>query len=345
MSSYLPAPDRFAAMDYRRSGASGLVLPALSLGTWHNFGDDTPIARQREILRHAFDLGITHFDLANGYGPPAGSTEKNVGRILDEDFGALRSQLVISTKAGYPFFEGPLGGGGSRKHLFESLENSLRSLRLDYVDVFYSHRFDPETPLEETALALDAIVRQGLARYVGVSSYSAQRTAQIAGLLSDLGTPLAIHQPSYSMLNRWIEEGEPSLLDVTSTCGVGVIAFSPLAQGILTDKYLHGVPQGSRATQGKTLREGMLSEGNLERVRALHAIAQRRGQSLAQLAVSWALRDGRITSVLLGASRASQLDDTVAALRAASLTDAELAEIDEHAKDGGLNIWAASSEA
>ncbi len=342
---YSPAADRFERMQYRRVGTSGLRLPAISLGTWHNFGDDTPIQRQRDLLRHAFDLGITHFDLANGYGPPAGSTEKNVGRILAEDFAGLRSQLVISSKAGYPFVPGPNGTGGGRKTLLDSLDISLESLRLDYVDIFYSHRFDPETPIEETASALDEAVRSGRARYIGISSYSAERTAQIAAELRRLGTPLLIHQPSYSMLNRWIEEGEPSLLETAAAEGIGVIAFSGLAQGLLTDKYLRGVPEGSRATQGKTLRDGMLSDENLARVRALNDIAQRRGQSLAQLALAWVLRDERITSALIGASRPEQLDDTVRCLQSPPLTEDELAEIDEHAQDGGLNIWAASSEA
>ncbi|MGO2110418.1 MAG: aldo/keto reductase, partial [Pseudoclavibacter sp.] len=295
---YLPASDRNDRMSYRRVGRSGLNLPAISFGTWHGFGDDTPVQRQRELLRHAFDLGIVHFDLANGYGPPFGSTEANVGRILREDFAGLRSELVLSTKAGYGVFPGPNGSGGGRKHLFDSIDNSLRLLGTDYVDIFYSHRFDPETPLEETASALDAIVRSGRARYVGISSYSAERTREMAGMLRELGTPLLIHQPSYSMLNRWIEEGEPSLLEVAADEGAGVIAFSGLAQGLLTNKYLNGVPEGSRATQGKTLREGMLSDENLERVRSLNAIAERRGQTLAQLAIAWVLRDARVTSAL-----------------------------------------------
>ncbi|GAA3608467.1 L-glyceraldehyde 3-phosphate reductase [Agrococcus terreus] len=342
---YAPADDRYERMQHRRVGASGLHLPAVSLGTWHNFGDDTPIATQRALLRHAFDLGITHFDLANGYGPPAGSTEKNVGRILAEDFAGLRNELVISTKAGYPFVPGPNGTGGGRKNLLDSLDISLESLRLDHVDIFYSHRYDPATPIEETAAALDAAVRSGRARYAGISSYSAERTAEIAAELRRLGTPLLIHQPSYSLLNRWVEDGSPSLLDTVEREGVGVIAFSALAQGLLTDKYLHGVPEGSRATQGKTLRDHMLSDENLARVRALHDIAQRRGQTLAQLALAWVLRDARISSVLIGASRTEQLDDIVACLRSPELTDDELAEIDQHAKDGGLNIWSASSEA
>ncbi|MDT9595330.1 L-glyceraldehyde 3-phosphate reductase [Nocardioides zeae] len=343
--TYTPAPDRYDRMPHRRVGRSGLHLPAVSLGTWHNFGDDTPLQRGRALLQHAFDLGITHFDIANGYGPPPGSTERNVGRILAEDFAGLRDELVIATKAGYPFFPGPNGAGGGRKYLLGSLDNSLRSLRLDYVDIFYMHRFDPGTPLEETATALDAAARAGKTRYVGISSFSSARSATMAGLLRDLGTPLLIHQPSYSMLNRWIEEGEPSLLDVAEQQGFGVIAFSALAQGLLTNKYLGGVPEGSRATQGKTLADGMLSEENLERVRALNAIAERRGETLAQMALAWALRDPRVTSVLIGASRPEQLDDTVRCVTSPEFTAAELAEIDEHAKDGGLNMWAASSEA
>lgn len=342
---YSPADDRYERMQYRRVGRSGLKLPAISFGTWHGFGDDTPIAKQRELLRHAFDLGIMHFDIANGYGPPFGSTEANVGRILREDFAGLRDELVLSTKAGYPVYPGPNGSGGGRKHLIGSLENSLRLLGTDYIDIFYSHRFDPETPLEETASALDAIVRSGKARYVGISSYSAERTAEIAGLLSELGTPLLISQPSYSLLNRWIEDGEPSVLEANAAAGAGIIAFSGLAQGLLTNKYLGGVPEGSRATQGKTLRDGMLSEENLERVRALNAIAERRGQTLAQLAIAWVLRDERVTSALIGASRTSQLDDLVQCLDAAPFTEAELAEIDTHAVDGGINIWTASSDA
>ncbi|GAA1818815.1 L-glyceraldehyde 3-phosphate reductase [Nesterenkonia flava] len=342
---YSPAAERYERMQYRKVGVSGLRLPAISLGTWHNFGDDTPLMKQRELLRHAFDLGIIHFDLANGYGPPQGSTEKNVGRILAEDFAGLRKELLISTKAGYPFVPGPNGTGGTRKNILDSLDISLESLRLDYVDIFYSHRFDPETPIEETASALDEAVRSGRARYVGISSYSAARTQQMAQELRRLGTPLLIHQPSYSMLNRWIEQGSPSLLETTEQEGVGVIAFSALAQGLLTNKYLHGIPEGSRATQGKTLREGMLSEENLDRIRSLNAIAERRGQTLAQMALTWALRDPRITSLLIGASRTEQLDDVVASLEGPELTAAELEEIDQYAQDGGLNMWAASSEA
>ncbi|AYJ50626.1 L-glyceraldehyde 3-phosphate reductase [Rhodococcus sp. P1Y] len=343
--AYTPAPTRYDTMDYRPVGRSGLLLPAVSLGMWHNFGDDTPIQNQRDIVRAAFDLGITHFDLANGYGPPLGSAEKNVGRILSEDFAGLRDEIVVSTKAGYDFFPGPYGRGGGAKYLLGSLEHSLTSLRLDYVDIFYSHRYDPNTPLEETARALDTAVRSGKARYAGISSYSAARTVEMARLLKELGTPLAIHQPSYSLLNRWVEDGEPSLLDVLSDEGVGCIAFSALAQGLLTTKYLNGVPEGSRATQGKTLRDGMLSKKNLQNVSALNMIAERRGQPLAQMALAWVLRTPHISSVLVGASRPSQLADSVLALRGPEFTDDELAEIDQFAVDGELNIWLASSTA
>ena len=298
--AYTPAPTRYDSMDYRPVGTSGLLLPAVSLGMWHNFGDDTPIQKQRDIVRAAFDLGITHFDLANGYGPPMGSAEKNVGRILAEDFSNLRDEIVISTKAGYDFFPGPYGRGGGSKYLLGSLEHSLKSLRLDYVDIFYSHRFDPNTPLEETARALDTAVRSGKARYAGISSYSAARTVEIAGLLRELGTPLAIHQPSYSLLNRWVEDGTPSLLDVLAAEGIGCIAFSALAQGLLTTKYLNGIPEGSRATQGKTLRDGMLSDKNLDNVAALNKIAERRGQPLAQMALAWVLRCPRCSWALRG---------------------------------------------
>jgi L-glyceraldehyde 3-phosphate reductase len=343
--AYTPAPTRYDSMDYRPVGTSGLLLPAVSLGMWHNFGDDTPIQKQRDIVRAAFDLGLTHFDLANGYGPPMGSAEKNVGRILAEDFSNLRDEIVISTKAGYDFFPGPYGRGGGSKYLLGSLEHSLKSLRLDYVDIFYSHRFDPNTPLEETARALDTAVRSGKARYAGISSYSAARTVEIAGLLRELGTPLAIHQPSYSLLNRWVEDGTPSLLDVLAAEGIGCIAFSALAQGLLTTKYLNGIPEGSRATQGKTLRDGMLSDKNLENVAALNKIAERRGQPLAQMALAWVLRTPQVSSVLVGASRPSQLADSVLALQSPEFTADELAEIDEYAVDGELNIWLASSTA
>lgn len=343
--AYTPASTRYDSMAYRPVGRSGLLLPAVSLGMWHNFGDDTPLRDQREIVRAAFDLGITHFDLANGYGPPTGSAEKNVGRILAEDFAHHRDELVISTKAGYDFFPGPYGRGGGAKYLLGSLEHSLTSLRLDYVDIFYSHRYDPNTPLEETARALDSAVRSGKARYAGISSYSAARTVEIAAILRDLGTPLAIHQPSYSLLNRWVEEGEPSLLEVLEHEGIGCIAFSALAQGLLTTKYLNGIPEGSRATQGKTLRDGMLSDENLRNVASLNEIAERRGQSLAHMALAWVLRRSEVSSVLLGASRPSQLADSVGALESPEFTAADLDEIDRYAVDGGLNIWLASSTA
>lgn len=342
---YVPNPTRYDTMLYRRVGSSGLKLPAVSLGMWHNFGDDTPIDRQRAIVRRAFDLGITHFDLADGYGPPAGASERNAGRILSEDFRGLRDEIVVSTKAGYAFSPGPYGGGSSRKHLLAALDRSLENLGMDYVDIFYSHRFDLETPVEETAAALDAAVRQGKALYAGVSSYSPSRTQEIVAALRDLGTPLLIHQPSYSLLNRWVEEGDPNLLDVLADAGVGCIAFSVLAQGLLTGKYLDGVPAGSRATQGKTLKDGMLSQENLDRARALARIAEDRGQSLAHMAVAWVLKDARISSVLVGASRPEQLDDTVKALQSPPFSAEELSLIDEYARDGGLNLWTVSSEA
>ena len=342
---YVPDSDRYDTMQYRKVGNSGLKLPAISLGMWHNFGDDTPLDRQRAIIRRAFDLGITHFDLADGYGPPAGAAERNVGRILAEDFGGLRDQIVVSTKAGYAFTPGPYGGGSSRKHLLSALDRSLGNLGLDYVDIFYSHRFDPETPVDETAAALDTAVRQGKALYAGVSSYSPQRTLEITAALRELGTPLLIHQPSYSLLNRWVEEGDPSLLDVLGDEGVGCIAFSVLAQGLLTGKYLNGVPEGSRATQGKTLKDGMLSQENLDHSRALAAIAEERGQSLAHMAVAWVLKDPRVSSVLVGASRPEQLEDTVNALQSPPFTADELARIDRFARDGGINLWTVSSEA
>ncbi|WP_338890300.1 L-glyceraldehyde 3-phosphate reductase [Rhodococcus sovatensis] len=343
--TYTPAPTRYDTMEYRPVGNSGLLLPGVSLGMWHNFGDDTPIQNQREIIRAAFDLGITHFDLANGYGPPLGSAEKNVGRVLAEDFANLRDEIVVSTKAGYDFFPGPYGRGGGAKYMLGSLDHSLTSTRLDYVDIFYSHRYDPNTPLEETARALDSAVRSGKARYAGISSYSAARTLEIARLMRELGTPLAIHQPSYSLLNRWVEDGEPSLLRTLADEGIGCIAFSALAQGLLTTKYLNGIPEGSRATQGKTLRDGMLSERNLHNVAALNKIAERRGQPLAQMALAWVLRKPQISSVLVGASRPSQLADSVLAMQSPEFTTDELAEIDEFAVDGELNIWLASSTA
>jgi L-glyceraldehyde 3-phosphate reductase len=317
-----------------------MLLPGVSLGLWHNFGHDRPLDTQRAIIRRAFDLGITHFDLANNYGPPYGSAEENFGRILGSDLRGHRDELIVSTKAGYDMWPGPYGEGGSRKYLLASLDQSLARMGLEYVDVFYSHRFDPETPLEETLGALDTAVRQGKALYVGVSSYSAKRTREAAEILRDLGTPLLIHQPSYSLLNRWIEEG---LLDVLGEEGVGCIVFSPLAQGLLTDRYLHGIPSGSRASRGDSFSTDMLSDVNLGRIRALNEIAERRGHTLAQMAVAWTLRDPRVTSALVGASSVAQLEDTAAALENLRFDDEELREIDRHATDAGINLWAASS--
>jgi L-glyceraldehyde 3-phosphate reductase len=335
--------DRYASMEYRRTGRSGLKLPAVSLGLWHNFGDDKPFETQRDILRRAFDLGITHFDLANNYGPPYGSAEKNFGRHLHADFRAYRDELVISTKAGYDMWPGPYGEWGSRKYLTASLDQSLRRMGLDYVDIFYSHRLDPETPLEETMGALASAVRAGKALYAGISSYSPAKTAEAAAILRDLGTPLLIHQPSYSMLNRWIEHD--GLLDTLESIGAGCIGFSPLAQGMLTDRYLTGVPEGSRATEHKSLSTGLLSPDNLDKIRALNDIAARRGQSLAQMAIAWSIRDPRMTSVVLGASSVAQLENNVASLSNASFADEELAEIDKYATESGINLWARSSEA
>ncbi|MGY1619609.1 L-glyceraldehyde 3-phosphate reductase [Geodermatophilus sp. SYSU D00691] len=341
--AYTAAEDRYDSMTYRRCGRSGLDLPAISLGLWHNFGDDVPLDRQRSILRRAFDLGITHFDLANNYGPPYGSAESNFGRHLREDLAAYRDELVVSTKAGWDMWPGPYGqGGGSRKYVLASLDQSLRRMGLDYVDIFYSHRPDPTTPLEETMGALDTAVRSGRALYAGISSYSPEDTARAAEILADLGTPLLIHQPSYSMLNRWIEtEG---LLDVLADKGVGCIAFSPLAQGMLTNRYLNGVPEGSRASQDKSLSADLLSEEALGRVRALNDIAAGRGQSLAQMALAWALRDERVTTVLIGASSVRQLEDNVGALQRLGFTADELAEIDRHAADSGVDLWQGARE-
>jgi L-glyceraldehyde 3-phosphate reductase len=329
-------------MVYNRLGRSGLKLPAISLGLWHNFGGDTPAETGRAICRQAFDLGITHFDLANNYGPPPGSAETAFGQILREDFQGLRDELIISTKAGYRMWPGPYGEWGSRKYVLSSLDQSLKRMGLDYVDIFYSHRFDPETPLEETMGALDSAVRQGKALYVGISSYNSQRTKQAAAILKSLGTPFVIHQPSYSMINRWIETD--GLLDTLDEAGVGSIVFSPLAQGMLTSKYLNGVASDSRAAAGKSLRPSFLSDANLDRIRQLNAIAERRGQTLAQMALAWVLRGGRVTSALIGASRPGQVVDCVAALKTPDFTSAELAEIDRYAVDGGVNIWAASAE-
>ena len=338
--TYVPTPDRYERMQYRRSGRSGLQLPVLSLGLWNNFGDDFPFESGRAVVRGAFDLGITHFDLANNYGPPYGSAEENFGRMLAHDLRPYRDELVISTKAGYDMWPGPYGEWGSRKYLLGSLDQSLRRMGLEYVDIFYSHRFDPETPLEETMGALDTAVRQGKALYVGISSYSAEKTREAAEILRELGTPLLIHQPSYSMLNRWIE---PELLDVLGEEGVGCIVFSPLAQGMLTDKYLDGIPEGSRASRSETLSPSLITEEALDKIRALNEIASARGQTLAQMALAWTLRDPRVTSALAGASRVDQLEANVAALEHLDFTDEELAEIDRHATESGINLWAASS--
>jgi L-glyceraldehyde 3-phosphate reductase len=337
---YVADDRRYEQIQYRRCGRSGLKLPAISLGLWQNFGDDRPLQTSRAILRRAFDLGITHFDLANNYGPPYGSAEINFGRIFSEDFARYRDELVISTKAGYDMWPGPYGEWGSRKYVLGSLEQSLKRMRLDYVDIFYSHRFDPETPLEETMSALDAAVRQGKTRYVGISSYGPRRTEDAVQLLRELGTPLLIHQPSYSLLNRWIE---PELLDVLGREGVGAIVFSPLAQGMLTDKYLAGIPEDSRVRRGNYLSEDMITDENMDRVRGLARVAERRGQTLAQLAIAWVLRDTRITSALLGASSVRQLEQNVAALDNLAFDQSELEEIDRYAVEGGINIWEASS--
>jgi L-glyceraldehyde 3-phosphate reductase len=338
--SYQPAADRYDRMTYRTCGRSGIRLPLLSLGLWHNFGDDRPAEQQRAILRAAFDAGITHFDLANNYGPPYGAAEENFGRFLVQDFAAHRDELIISTKAGWDMWPGPYGDGGSRKYLTASLDQSLARMGLDYVDIFYSHRSDENTPLEETMGALDRAVRQGKALYVGISSYGPQRTREAAAILRELGTPLLIHQPSYSMLNRWIEEG---LLDALEEVGAGCIAFSPLAQGLLTSRYLDGIPADSRAAQDKSLDPGMLTDQTLTHVRALNEIARERGQSLAQLALAWALRDPRVTSLVIGASRVSQLQENLAALDNLSFDEDELARIDQYAVEAGINLWARSS--
>jgi len=333
--------DRYSRMPYRRTGRSGLMLPAVSLGLWQNFGDDRPMETQRAIVRRAFDLGITHFDLANNYGPPYGSAEENFGRILKADLAGRRDQLVISTKAGYDMWPGPYGIWGSRKYLLASLDQSLQRMGLDYVDIFYSHRFDPQTPLEETMGALDTAVRQGKALYVGISSYSANRTKEAIAILRKLGTPLLIHQPSYSMLNRWIE---PELTDLLGKEGVGCITFSPLAQGLLTDRYLNGIPAGSRASQAGSFSRDLLTDQTLGKVRALNQMAQRRGQTLAQMALAWTLRDPRVTSTLVGASSVAQLEQNVGALNKPEFSADELREIDRYATDSGINLWAASSK-
>jgi len=338
--TYVAADDRYSKMPYRRCGRSGVLLPEVSLGLWQNFGDGKPIENQRAIVRRAFDLGVTNFDLANNYGPPYGSAEINFGRIMREDLRPYRDELIISTKAGYDMWPGPYGDHSSRKYLLASLDQSLKRMGLEYVDIFYSHRFDPDTPLEETMGALDTAVRSGRALYAGISSYSAERTMEAVSLLRSMGTRLLIHQPSYSMLNRWIEGG---LLDVLGREGVGCIAFSPLAQGVLTGKYLNGVPAGSRASQNGSLSSDQITPATLAHVRALNEIARARGQSLAQLALSWALRDPRVTSVLIGASSVAQLEENLAAAGHSDFTAEELAAIDRDAVDAGINIWAASS--
>ena len=337
---YTAAATRYDSMQYRRCGRSGLKLPAISLGLWHNFGGDRPLEQARSIALRAFDLGVTHFDLANNYGPPYGSAEETFGRIVRDDLRPYRDELVVSTKAGYDMWPGPYGEWGSRKYLLASLDQSLRRMGLDYVDVFYSHRFDPETPLEETLGALDTAVRQGKALYAGISSYSPGMTAEAARILGGLGTPLLIHQPSYSMLNRWIEDG---LLDVLGELGVGCITFSPLAQGMLTDRYLDGIPADSRAARNTSLAPELITDEALAHIRALNEIARGRGQSLAQLALAWTLRDPRVTSTLIGASSVAQLEANVGALDRLDFSDDELDAIDEHAVDGGINIWAESS--
>jgi L-glyceraldehyde 3-phosphate reductase len=338
--TYVAAADRYGSLPYRRCGRSGIKLPEISLGLWQNFGDGRPIEDQRAIVRRAFDLGVTHFDLANNYGPPYGSAEINFGRILCEDLRSYRDELIISTKAGYDMWPGPYGEWGSRKYLLASLDASLRRMGLDYVDIFYSHRFDPDTPLEETMGALETAVRSGKALYAGISSYSAERTEEAAGLLGQMGVRLLIHQPSYSMLNRWVEDG---LLDVLARDGVGCIAFSPLAQGVLTGKYLGGVPEGSRASRNGSLSADQIAPPTLAHVRALNEVAAGRGQTLAQMAISWVLRDPRVTSALIGASSVAQLEENLAAAGRAEFSGDELAAIDRDAVESGLNIWAASS--
>jgi L-glyceraldehyde 3-phosphate reductase len=333
---YIPSEDRYEQIPYRRCGRSGLQLPAISLGLWQNFGDDRPLANSRAMLRRAFDLGITHFDLANNYGPPYGSAELNFGRIFDEDLRRHRDELIVSTKAGYDMWPGPYGEWGSRKYLLASLDQSLARMRLDHVDIFYSHRFDPDTPLEETMGALDAAVRAGKACYAGISSYGPERTAEAARILRGLGTPLLIHQPSYSLINRWIERG---LLDELEREGAGAIVFSPLAQGLLTDRYSDGVPEGSRVRAGNYFSSKLLTDENLARVRALTEIARGRGQTLAQMAIAWVLRDQRVTSALVGASSVEQLEQNIAAVERLDFGADELAEIDRYAHEGDVNLW------
>lgn len=340
--NWMPAENRYETMPYRRCGRSGLKLPAVSLGLWHNFGEDRPHETKRAICRRAFDLGITHFDLANNYGPPPGAAEAAFGEILRQDFAGHRDELIISSKAGYGMWPGPYGEWGSRKYLIASCDQSLKWLGLDYVDIFYSHRFDPDTPLEETMAALDHIVRSGRALYVGISSYNSRRTREAAAILKELGTPCLIHQPSYSMINRWVEED--GLLDTLEELGIGSIVFSPLAQGMLTNKYLNGIPEDSRAAQGKSLRQEFLNEKTVENIRGLNEIARRRGQSLAQMAVAWVLRGGRVTSALIGASRPEQVEDIVQGLTNLEFSEQELAEIDTYAREADINLWAASAE-
>ncbi|MFH5822565.1 L-glyceraldehyde 3-phosphate reductase [Georgenia sp. AZ-5] len=340
---YVPAPERYDSMTYRRCGRSGLDLPAIALGLWQNFGEANPYETQRDIVLRAIDLGITHIDLANNYGPPPGSAERSFGRMLAEDLRGLRDELVISTKAGYDMWPGPYGNGGSRKYLLASLDQSLERLGLGYVDIFYSHRFDDTTPLRETIGALKTAVDSGRALYAGISSYSAQRTLEAFAIADEIGLDLLVHQPSYSMLNRWIEQGEPSLLDVLGERGMGAVVFSPLAQGMLTDRYLDGIPEGSRAARQGPLREEFLNDESLSHVRALNDIAEGRGQTLAQMAIAWVLRDPRVTTALVGASSVTQLENSVAALDHLEFTEEELARIDEHAVDQDINIWAARS--
>ena len=339
---YVPAENRYETMVYNRCGRSGLKLPAISLGLWHNFGHDTPHATKQAIARKAFDLGITHFDLANNYGPPAGSAEEAFGEILRTDFAGYRDELIVSTKAGYGMWPGPYGEWGSRKYVLSSLDQSLKRLGLDHVDIFYSHRFDPETPLEETMGALDQAVRSGRALYAGISSYNSQRTREAVAILRDLGTPCLIHQPSYSMINRWIEDD--GLLDTLDGLGIGSIVFSPLAQGMLTSKYLAGVPEDSRAAQGKSLRQSFLNDKTIANIKSLNDIAEKRGQTLAQMALAWVLRGGRVTSALIGASRPSQIEDCVGALKNLEFSAGELAEIDRYATEANVNLWAKSAE-
>jgi len=339
--TYVPNDDRYDEMRYRRSGRSGLQLPAVSLGLWQNFGYDRPLDMSRAIVRRAFDLGITHFDLANNYGPPYGSAETNFGLLMKQDLAPYRDELIVSSKAGYDMWPGPYGEWGSRKYLLTSLDQSLQRMEVDYVDIFYSHRFDPETPLEETMGALDTAVRQGKALYAGISSYSAEKTREAHAIMRELGTPIVIHQPSYSMLNRWIE---PDLLDALGELGIGCIVFSPLAQGMLTDRYLDGIPEGSRASRHGSLSPDLINEQSLAKIRALNEIAKRRGQTLAQLALAWTLRDPRVTSALIGASSVEQLEANVASLDKLEFTTEELAEIDQYATEADINIWAASSE-